>query len=100
MTIKEEMNFLVSNKTSRLNFLKEDTSQEEHNMEEIGSVKSNLLALCHNSEDIIELIRDIISQGVMVWHRNNLGNFISKLFFHTCLLFTLFNLKLYISSKE
>jgi len=70
MTIKEEMNFLVSNKTSRLNFLKEDTSQEEHNMEEIGSVKSNLLALCHNSEDIIELIRDgkiQTAKGIDAW---------------------------------
>lgn len=50
--------------------------------------------------NIISLVQDIFCQGVLVWHRDNLGSMLSQLFFHSCILSTLFKLKKYVKSKE
>ena len=45
-------------------------------------------------------LREILSSGVLVWHRDNLGAIISQLIFHGFLLRTLILLKRYILLKE
>jgi hypothetical protein len=50
--------------------------------------------------NIVSLIQDILSQGLLVWHRDNLGGMISQLIFHSCINSTLFRLKRYVGSKE
>jgi phage host-nuclease inhibitor protein Gam len=43
-------------KTLNFKVLREELSQEEHVKEEIGMVYSNLLALCHHTEDLMEMM--------------------------------------------
>ena len=45
-------------------------------------------------------LREILSSGVLVWHRDNLGTIISQFIFHVVLLRTLILLKRYILLKE
>ena len=49
---------------------------------------------------IFNLLRDVFANGIYVWHRNNLGSLLEKLFFHICLMCTLFKTETYITSKE
>jgi len=49
---------------------KEEQSQEEHIQEEVGMVYENLLALCHYTEDILELMDSgqlDTSNGIEAW---------------------------------
>lgn len=49
---------------------------------------------------VVGIIQEVLSNGVLVWHRDNLGLMISQMIFHFALLRTLFMLKRYIISKE
>jgi hypothetical protein len=50
--------------------------------------------------NIISLLQDIINQGIVVWHRDNLGGMISQLVFYCCINSTLLKLRHYVRSKE
>ena len=45
-------------KTLNFKQIRESLSQEDHVKEEIGMVYSNLLALCHDTQDIMKLMDD------------------------------------------
>ena len=57
-------------KTLNFKVLKEELSQEEHVKEEIGMVYSNLEALCHHTEDLMEMMNNNeinTSTGLDAW---------------------------------
>lgn len=61
----------------------------------ISTIITSLLMLALGS-----IIKEILHNGVLVWHRDNLGMILSNLIFHIFLLRTLFQLQSYILSKE
>ena len=50
--------------------------------------------------NIVSLLQDIVNQGIVVWHRDNLGSMISQLIFQCCICSTLCKLRKYVRSKE